>query len=90
MPAVTYAASSKGADAMPAADGNQRPSPALDGLAHLVAAPLEGDTERPQAGTVSNSDRISLLKWIAAGTLVAVPLVVLLDGARRRFWHRRS
>ena len=75
---------------MPAADGDHRPSTALDGVVHAVVAPLEGGTEWSQTGSVSKADRIGLLKWIAAGTLVAVPLVVLLDGARRRFWHRRS
>ena len=90
MPAIGFAASANGADAKFAADKSDRALTAFDGVGHLAAGPVEAGAERPQAGSGSNESRIGLLKWIAAGTLVAVPLAAIFDGMRRRLWRRRS
>lgn len=90
MPANVSAASVYVSDAKFTTDGDDPPSTVLDGVGHLVASPVGGDAERPQAGPVSKEDRVGLLKWIAAATLVAVPLAALFDGVRRRGWRRRS
>ena len=90
LPAVGSAASANGAGAKFVADRSGRAFAAFDGVGYLAARPLEVDAERPRAGPNSKEDRISLLKWIAAGTLVAVPLAVLLDSARRRVRRPRS
>lgn len=84
MPAVGSQASATGAGARLAADNGDRAFPALDGVGHLAAGQAEVATERPRADPGSKEDRIDLLKWIAAGTLVVAPLAALLDGARRR------
>ena len=81
MPAVGSAASANGMGAK---------LTVFDGVGHLAAGPVEIGVERPQVGSGPKEDRSSLLKWIAAGTLVVVPLAALFDGARRRLRRRRS
>ena len=90
MAAVGTAAFANAAGAKFAVDKIDPAFTAFDGVGHLAAGTIEAGAERPRAGTGPKEERISLLKWIAAGTLVAVPLAVLLDSARRRVRRPRS
>ena len=74
-------------------DGSGRDGPSGIVAASQPAAPIQfrpGSpvvAELPRTGTGTDVDRASTLKWIAAGTLIAVPMVAAMDVLRRR-WRR--